>query len=100
GVDHELHSFPTRRSADLSLEGVGKAEVIREDFRDVVIRVDEFETVALIQTDSGFHPVLADGTTFSRTSDTPPPAPVLSEFEEGEDRKSTRLNSSHVKISY
>ncbi len=67
-----------------SLEGVGKAEVIREDFRDVVIRVDEFETVALIQTDSGFHPVLADGTTFSRTSDTPPPAPVLSEFEEGD----------------
>lgn len=65
-----------------SLKGVEHAEVIRKDFRDVVIRVDEFETVAIIQQESGFQPVLADGSVFAQVSETPPSAPVLSDFGE------------------
>ncbi|WP_213423345.1 cell division protein FtsQ/DivIB [Bhargavaea massiliensis] len=64
------------------LEGVEQAEVIRKDFRDVVIRVDEFETVAIIQRDSGFQPVLADGSVFAQLSGAPPSAPILAEFDE------------------
>ncbi|WP_235046365.1 cell division protein FtsQ/DivIB [Bhargavaea cecembensis] len=69
------------------LAGVEGAEVVREDFRDVVIRVDEFKTVALVQRESGFHPVLADGSVFGRASETPPPAPILAEFGEDEQMK-------------
>ncbi|KZE38234.1 hypothetical protein AV656_04740 [Bhargavaea cecembensis] len=69
------------------LGGVEGAEVIRTDFRDVVIRVDEFETAALIQGKSGFHPVLADGSVFGEVSDMPPPAPILAGFDEDEQMK-------------
>lgn len=69
------------------LGGVEEAKVIRTDFRDVVIRVDEFETVALIQGKSGFLPVLADGSVFGKGSDTPPPAPILADFGKTEQKK-------------
>ncbi|MFC7363701.1 MULTISPECIES: cell division protein FtsQ/DivIB [Bhargavaea] len=69
------------------LKGVEGAEVIRKDFRDVVIRVDEFPIVAIIQGESGFNPVLADGSVFDRISDTPPPAPILADFGEAEQMK-------------
>src|SRR5207249_11286018 len=88
--DHRgLHSFPTRRSSDLLAEALARpgpdvATVTRH-------RVTE--------TDAGGRPVLQrrgglapSGHAFPPSSETPRP--------EGPDRKSTRLNSSHVSISY
>lgn len=70
-----------------NLKGVEGVEVVRKDLRDVVIQIEEFETVALIQQEAGFHPVLADGTIFGQASATPPPAPILAEFGEGKQMK-------------
>src|SRR5690606_41424464 len=67
----DLHSFPTRRSSDLDLH---------RPFIDELTKA---------------HEGCAEGGTLKRVED------VLDVwFDSGSDRKSTRLNSSHVKISY
>src|SRR5690606_41607104 len=72
----DLHSFPTRRSSDLHvpriLDRVGEVESL-----EVVVGADAAQRI--------FHPR---------------PALGLLQQCPGPDRKSTRLNSSHVKISY
>src|SRR5207249_9875446 len=72
----DLHSFPTRRSSDLG-NGLAASSVSRE-------------SNTCNQEDAAF----TDGkTTKSVGKPTSSPAPET-------DRKSTRLNSSHVSISY
>src|SRR5436305_4697176 len=78
-LDH--HSFPTRRSSDL--DGAETAARIRElsgGGADVVVDASGFPETFLPSIDA-----LRDGGTL---------------IEVGADRKSTRLNSSHVRISY
>src|SRR5690606_41343762 len=72
GDHRDLHSFPTRRSSDL-----------------ITLKAD---ASPLTEADLAAHHVIVDGLRALS-----PELPVLSEES---DRKSTRLNSSHVKISY
>src|SRR5690606_42134290 len=76
--DHrDLHSFPTRLSSDLTADRLGDQllRAVRRDLHHPAARVSSPQrTVALGQ--NAFRPLQV------------------------RDRKSTRLNSSHVKISY
>src|SRR5690625_7659267 len=74
---HALHSFPTRRSSDLEIEGGG--------LRIGVRRIREL------------HDRIAVG---RRTDDMVQGQLTVDLLQGAEDRKSTRLNSSHVAISY
>src|SRR5690606_40528275 len=95
-VSHRvLHSFPTRRSSDLldatHMEGRLKAEIISDPDRFVIL--DEETTLALLdQKYAGKKLLLITNSEWGYT------VPMMSYAFE--DRKSTRLNSSHVKISY
>src|SRR5436309_7329153 len=91
-----LHSFPTRRSSDLDDIEFGEAwEIVERDD----LRV--FDAIAAITRAVGFGDGFEDveGDTIGAVADS-----VESQLKAGfvalEDRKSTRLNSSHVKISY
>src|SRR5437868_9068904 len=77
----DLHSFPTRRSSDLV------AKHLRLRLADLNRHIASHHELAAPTTTPGFVEV-------------PPPLscpPLLGGLE---DRKSTRLNSSHVSISY
>src|SRR5207253_7026151 len=90
GELRDLHSFPTRRSSDLQRvlvvdDEVGVAEALAEmlgrDGHTVDVANDGARALELLET--GTYDVIVSDTRM----------PVL-------DRKSTRLNSSHVAISY
>src|SRR5690606_39851319 len=88
------HSFPTRRSSDLNGSGVG----------DVYLNFSDAEAVYLaawVKHNRGFewHPISQKMAFFwdSRGNYILLQSRYAGEFL---DRKSTRLNSSHVKISY
>src|SRR5207249_11837534 len=77
--NRDLHSFPTRRSSDLAVDelmAILKVVVARNGFGHIVTRIQRRAIQSFDQTDL----VFADHC--------------------GVDRKSTRLNSSHVSISY
>src|SRR5690625_5801435 len=75
-----LHSFPTRRSSDLE----GRPALTDLEVAEGFDRVDVLRLVASVEPSSE-HPI----------------ARAIVEAAEAEaDRKSTRLNSSHVAISY
>src|SRR5690606_40304381 len=99
--DHsDLHSFPTRRSSDLlhvllgvPLEDPG-AETLEAPGGLAETEIGAGDAVAEVQEDLGdaAHPDASDA---DEMDGGPSSAKHLSL-----DRKSTRLNSSHVKISY
>src|SRR5690606_41725366 len=90
---HDLHSFPTRRSSDL--------------FDSEAPQGVTFEVVS---NDTGFSPLIAhiknggrpckQVKVASAPADTQKLVHSLTSKPKEKDRKSTRLNSSHVKISY
>src|SRR5690606_42084867 len=83
-----LHSFPTRRSSDLlvrTFEPDGGGERVLLDLRGQVWHRNELGLLS-VALDPDFE---ANGRLW-----------VYYVPAEGADRKSTRLNSSHVKISY
>src|SRR5204863_2895741 len=86
-----LHSFPTRRSSDLDLEPVRgrgrRAHPLRVPVR-AGVAVDGVGGRAIFAAE--LDAVGAD----------PPPRAYWHTQWMGTDRKSTRLNSSHVEISY
>src|SRR5690606_41808205 len=94
GHHRDLHSFPTRRSSDLEDVQAIRAiiqslygEEIANRFTTSSISEDTIHQVAIL---------LAETTDCSQWVDAVPnPKDLLMP-----DRKSTRLNSSHVKISY
>src|SRR5690606_40848763 len=77
GDHRELHSFPTRRSSDLEPENTNDGP---------------YGSVELPDKEAYVLPLLKKSFIWARSVD--PAQPLTS------DRKSTRLNSSHVKISY
>src|SRR5690606_40690107 len=82
-----LHSFPTRRSSDLEYPAH---------------QLDAFLGGRDLRQDSGTHGYRAPSQVISRVPARAPflpPRPVPTPSVQ-RDRKSTRLNSSHVKISY
>src|SRR5690606_40829974 len=95
-----LHSFPTRRSSDLAgSAGCVLAARLTESGEHKVVLLEaggddrplkepgQFVSNVMIHTPIGFGKTLND-----------PKVNWLYETEVDEDRKSTRLNSSHVKI--
>src|SRR5690606_41343709 len=95
----QLPSFPTRRSSDLEalfdgLGGVAPGNTVR-----YVIRVDNFgpSDVEQARVLDAFPPEFSSVSWRCFSSDG---AQCVAGLQQGKDRKSTRLNSSHVKISY
>src|SRR5690606_41753947 len=85
-----LHSFPTRRSSDLRLLGLGE-EVVA-----LVVDHDEGGEVLDLDLPDRFHAELG----VLEHLDVLDAVQRQARGGAAEDRKSTRLNSSHVKISY
>src|SRR5690606_41477118 len=84
----DLHSVPTRRSSDLAVP------VLRE----LAAALDEF---GLRQRKCALRPVqLGRERLEARLLRMPRPESIAALKAQALDRKSTRLNSSHVKISY
>src|SRR5690606_40970167 len=78
-----LHSFPTRRSSDLKMgESLARLGIVKPSVREVALGMG----IGLVLV------VLALGLEYI--------ASFFGILVDPEDRKSTRLNSSHVKISY
>src|SRR5690606_42107752 len=71
----DLHSFPTRRSSDLSVF-TSRFRAVPESNGDVSMKITAISTIIEWDAEAGRMVIL------------------------NPDRKSTRLNSSHVKISY
>src|SRR5207249_6077959 len=94
-VDHrDLHSFPTRRSSDLPDFDVEVQQPAHLLFRpDVHVWIAESITYEKRQH-------LARGLKGVEDCRSGALAEVRPKFIHPEDRKSTRLNSSHVSISY
>src|SRR5690606_41853954 len=84
-----LLSFPTRRSSDLAAEHLGEPVVQRGQVRHH--RPAHHDEVEVRDDEVGVVPVHVERRAGLRHAGHPADA---------EDRKSTRLNSSHVKISY
>src|SRR5690606_39510606 len=87
----DLHSFPTRRSSDLALQCLKAGKHVVVD-KPVTIFSHEAETLNKLAEEKGlicsvFHNRRYDGD-------------FMTLQKLVRDRKSTRLNSSHVKISY
>src|SRR5207244_12228812 len=91
-------SFPTRRSSDLPSPSwsppAGSADDVREDARD---RVEDERGAGLLEVGAGAGAGQHAG--HDRGSG-PPPGLDVAGGVAGQDRKSTRLNSSHQIISY
>src|SRR5207302_8856970 len=87
-----LHSFPTRRSSDLEIalvQDVPRTATVRPLTDCSLLALDRDEFIAAV---TGHAPSreAADAVISTR----------LGTLRAGADRKSTRLNSSHVKTSY
>src|SRR5699024_11837314 len=95
-----LHSFPTRRSSDLHIMIQKNVDVGKDLGRNFIYLTNiTMETNSILVGNSGYYaeeeklkatPVVQNGRTLLGVRD----------IAEGLDRKSTRLNSSHVSISY
>src|SRR5690606_41213206 len=85
GLAREPQPFPTRRSSDLPI-----LEVVRRVRDGRVVETLPKDDLVLTQTPQAFRADVLRAVHADR------PRPV----ENSGDRKSTRLNSSHVKISY
>src|SRR5690606_41125389 len=87
-VPRDLHSFPTRRSSDLALAGDAPAPGDSAAMTGIVEKPSPAQAPSNLSV-VGRYVLPAD--IFPLLANTAPGAG---------DRKSTRLNSSHVKISY
>src|SRR5205807_7144802 len=85
-----LHSFPTRRSSDLSLHDWDDAKMRDRCQQLVATRLSSQQTIGLID----------DSSSPKRGSKTPGVQRQWCGHLGKVDRKSTRLNSSHLVISY
>src|SRR5690606_40240067 len=91
-IHQDLHSFPTRRSSDLGLTAVRTQIVLASRFAGLPAPIDgvslEFHDEAVLRQAAADSRALGFG------------GKLCIHPRQVEDRKSTRLNSSHVKISY
>src|SRR5690606_39540184 len=112
GARRDLHSFPTRRSSDLGAErpapftaaGADKLvvlagvvqhqDVVDHDLQPVGLGIDHDGDIVLV---GAVQPEVLDGDAREAAGGV---ADIDQQTLAVQDRKSTRLNSSHVKISY
>src|SRR5206468_11147161 len=94
----DLHSFPTRRSSDLprSLARNWLAKKPHESARTQQSRIILVRHFSRFLLRAGYPAYVPESTLAVRK----PPTFVPRMFTDEEDRKSTRLNSSHDQISY
>src|SRR5699024_11724401 len=90
------HSFPTRRSSDLVLKNSAISEIPRNLFHDLIFYGVKFDNVPEL---TAIHPQ-AFQTTEPFIEELYIRKARLGNERWKLDRKSTRLNSSHVSISY
>src|SRR5699024_11534475 len=90
----DLHAFPTRRSSDLAQAGMVDAGLIALDGTKVQANasVDANKTEDRLRVMA--QEIVAEAQEVDAVEDR------AEDDDEGGDRKSTRLNSSHVSISY
>src|SRR5690606_40239758 len=95
GRDRDLRSFPTRRSSDLKVVEEWKAW-------DNILKVEDIVPISKYaqQTPTSTFAALNNATIFAMDPRINNENKVVGNVLEYQDRKSTRLNSSHVKISY
>src|SRR5690606_40376580 len=98
GAHQDLPSFPTRRSSDL------ESLIFMLEFADIIV-INKTDLI----DESTLETISAHIQTLNRSAQLLPatygaiePGKILPHkvFDFDQDRKSTRLNSSHVKISY
>src|SRR5207248_11270515 len=89
GAHRDLHSFPTRRSSDLTPPTLVDATATSSDLTKIFVRFGEPMDVATATAASNY--TLSGGPTVLAASIS---------TDKKLDRKSTRLNSSHRTISY
>src|SRR5690606_41550945 len=95
--NRDRHSFPTRRSSDLVEEGRVAATLVLGEDDDLGLELGVRGGGARLDDDLTALHLLALDTTQQQT-DVVTGLALVEQL--AEDRKSTRLNSSHVKISY
>src|SRR5690606_39593837 len=98
-AQHSLHSFPTRRSSDLGIftrlmSAIHMEEIAEPYIRRRAIRHLEKGRVVIFGAGTG-HPYFSTDTAAALRA-----VEIEADVIVKGDRKSTRLNSSHVKISY
>src|SRR5690606_41482538 len=94
----DLHSFPTRRSSDLC-SSAWSTLITSSMRREMSLANRSLIVVAVIACPSeNLRPVVMLGVQYSHEAQARRPIELARVKEK--DRKSTRLNSSHVKISY
>src|SRR5205807_10562841 len=91
----DRHSFPTRRSSDLREHQLALLEKARDDRSALLIA-----PTGAGKTLAGFLPTLVELSSLSTAVRSAPLPPRSGGEGSGVDRKSTRLNSSHLVISY
>src|SRR5690606_41742411 len=96
----DLHSFPTRRSSDLLaysrlsvIDGAARISTLR----NYPVRREYYPRD--IRHDRKFSSRISSSPSSASASSSQTPAALRSNGHSPRDRKSTRLNSSHVKIS-
>src|SRR5439155_24467455 len=100
GDHRDLHSFPTRRSSDLRLGGTG---LVDGEYRlsvdhladDYYVKSMSFGGIDLLR-----EPLRISGAPSAEIAIVLAAGTSVAGNVQDEDRKSTRLNSSHVAISY
>src|SRR5207249_12052112 len=99
GHHRHLHPFPTRRSSDLECSA-GQEQLMRRDMRRAITGL------ACVVLSTGIVAMATQPVKIDFEKDEVGKAPRAFSFaltgqgKAGVDRKSTRLNSSHVSISY
>src|SRR5690606_40375125 len=93
-----LHALPTRRSSDLFWIPEKRLDRLNERAMQLLEEVGlrQYASVLAVELPYGRKRALELATTLALE----PTVMLLDEPTQGIDRKSTRLNSSHVKISY
>src|SRR5690606_41449325 len=95
----DLHSFPTRRSSDLNAYKQKEKEVNTMD-QQLLVFVTVVEKQNFTRAAEYLHMTQPAVSQYIQTLERHVGTKLLNRSNKYVDRKSTRLNSSHVKISY
>src|SRR5690606_40948060 len=99
-MSRDLHSSPTRRSSDLSSQFCDQFSIsFMRGCNADPLSVNEYSMRTGVSGYTSRLTMPSFSKSFNRSDSTLPLTPMVDSILQ-KDRKSTRLNSSHVKISY